>query len=117
MRTSEIVNLDYRLEENRQTIQKALQKIVPLKGDTNADVQLQVIEKLITLLSKKYAMSIKHFMPDVHSNSKWTIWYATVINDTNFEILRNVHGLSLYEVFAKAAIYMYSQRKKVGERR
>lgn len=117
MKTSEILNLDCRYETNCQTIQKVLQKIKPLQGHEGTDVPLPLIEKLITLLSKKYAMSIKDFVPDVRSNSKGMIWRATIMNDTDFKTLQTVHGLSLYEVFAKTAIYMYGVREKVGERR
>ena len=117
MRTSDIVDLDCRKEVNRQVVQKVLLKIKPLASSGEDIVPLPLIEKLITLMSKKYSMSIKEFHPDVHSNSSGTIWRATIMNDTDFSTLANVHGLSLYEVFAKIAIYMYSVRKKVGERR
>lgn len=117
MKTSEILNLDCRQQDNCQIIQKVLRRIKPLSGDENEDVPLNKIEKLITLLSKKYVMSIKDFVPDIHSNSSGTIWRATIMNDTDFETLQAVHGLSLYEVFIKTAIYMYSIREKVGERR
>lgn len=117
MRTSDIMNLDCRKEANRQVIQKVLLKIKPLTNSGEDIVSLPLIEKLVTLMSKKYSMSIKEFYPDVHSNSSGTIWRATIMNDTNFSTLANIHGLSLYEVFAKTAIYMYSVREKVGERR
>lgn len=117
MKTSEILQLDCREANNRQIIQKVLRKVKPLADSPEKNVPLPLIEKLITLLSKKYSMSIKEFVPDVHSNSTGMIWRATITNDVNFQVLQTVHGLSVYEVFAKSAIYMYSMREKIDERR
>lgn len=117
MKTSEILQLDCREVNNRQVIQKVLRKVKPLADSPEKNVPLPLIEKLITLLSKKYNMSIREFVPDVRSNSTGMIWRATITNDTDFQVLQTVHGLSVYEVFAKSAIYMYSMREKIDERR
>ena len=116
MKTNEILQLDCRDPSNRQIIQKVLRQVKKLADSPEGDIPLPMIEKLITLLSKKYAMSIKEFAPDVHSNGTDTIWSATIVSNDKFEILNAVYGLSVYEVFTKCAIYMFSIRNKVNER-
>lgn len=117
MTMNQLLNLDCREEGNDEIIQKYLKKIKPLakyKGIEN--VPLYKVEKVITVLSKKYNMRIREFVPDVWSNDEETIWRATLIDDRNLNQAGIIYGLSLYEVFAKTAIYMYSIREKVGER-
>ena len=109
MTTNQIMELDYREDESKKIIQKVLKKIKPLsKYSEEEDVPFEMIEKLIVVLSKKYNMRVRDFVPDVWSNSQHSIWRATIINDTNLQTIKLVYGISVYEVFAKAAICMYS---------
>lgn len=113
MTTKEVMNLDYRKEENRKIIQKVLRQIKPLsKYSDECDIPLEAIEKAITVMSKKYTMGIREFYADVLANDKNTIWKATIVNDTNLKMIDVVFGITLYEVFAKAAIRLYAEVKK-----
>ena len=120
MTMNQILNLDCSKDtekERNKVIQKYLREIKPLsKHKVIEDVPLYKIEKVITILSKKYNMRIREFTPDVWSNDGETIWRAILIDDRNINQAGVIYGLSLYEVFAKTAIYMYSIREKVGER-
>ena len=57
------------------------------------------------------------YKSQVWSNEGGVIWKAILIDDRNLKQVDVIFGLSLYEVLAKTAIYMYSIREKVGERK
>ena len=117
MTMNQILNLDCREEENAEIIQKYLKKIKPLaRYKAIEDVPFYKVEKVITVLSKKYNMRVREFVSDVWANDEETIWRAILIEDRNLNQAGVIYGLSLYEAFAKTAIYMYSIREKVGER-
>lgn len=109
---NQVLNLDYREEENKEVIQSYLKKIKPL-AKCDGKVPLTKIERVITVLSKKYNMRVRDFVPDVWSNESEIIWKAVLIDDRNLNQVGVIYGLSLYEVFAKTAIYMYSIKDKV----
>lgn len=111
MKTEQILNLDYRKEENREIIQKVLRKIKPLsKYSDETDIPIEAIEKLIRVLTRKYEimpqwMNMSYFEPILG------IYSISVKTTTNHEWLGTVYGMCLYEVFAKLAIKMYSDVK------
>lgn len=111
MKTEQILNLDYRKEENREIIQKVLRKIKPLsKYSDEIDIPIEAIEKLIRVLTQKYEimpqwMNMSYFEPILG------IYSISVKTTTNHEWLGTVYGMCLYEVFAKLAIKMYSDVK------
>lgn len=113
MTTNQIINLDYRKEENQVIIQKVLRQIKPLsKYSDECDIPFSALEKAITVMCKKYCMQIRSFTPDAWSNESHTIWRATLINDSNLSTIDTVYGITLYEVFAKCAIRLYAEVKK-----
>lgn len=114
MTVQEIIELDYREEDNRNVIQKYLKKIKPFtKYNNNEEVPFNKIEKLVGILSKKYNLRIRELAPDIWTADEGVIWKAVIINDTTNLTKCIIYGLSLYEVFAKTVIYMYLERKKV----
>lgn len=113
MTTKEVMNLDYRKEENKEIIQKVLRQIKPLsKYSDEYEIPFEAIEKAIVVMSKKYNMRVREFMPDVWSNKDHTIWRAILINETNYKTIDMVYGITLYEVFAKTAIRLYAEVKR-----
>ena len=113
MTTKEIINLDYRKEENQETIQKVLRKIKPLsRYSDECEIPLSALEKVITIMCKKYCLRVRELTPDVWANDSETIWRATLSNDSDFSVIDKVYGISLYEVFAKITIRLYSEVKK-----
>lgn len=113
MTTKQIINLDYRKEENQEIIQRVLRKIKPLsRYSEEYDVPFEAIMKAITVMCKKYCMQVRDITPDFWSNNDHIIWRATLINETNYKTIERVYGISLYEVFAKVAIQLYTEVKK-----
>jgi len=112
MTTNQVLQLDCREKENAKIIQKVLKQIKPLsKYSDENEIPFWAIEKAITVMSKKYNMRVRDFAPDVWANKNETIWRATVIDETNLSTI-SVYGISLYEVFAKVAVQMYSMVRK-----
>ena len=113
MTTKEVMNLDYRKEENKKIIQKVLRQIKPLsRYSDECEIPFEAIEKAITVMSKKYMMSVHSLAPDMWSNENHTIWRAWLLNDKNLKTIDMVYGITLYEVFAKTAIRLYAEVKK-----
>lgn len=113
MTTKEILNLDCREKKDKEIIQRVLRQIKPLsKCSDEQIIPLEMIEKAITVMCKKYCLRIKELIPDVWGNETNSIWRAILINDTNFKTIETVYGITLYEVFAKSAIRLYSEVRK-----
>ena len=113
MKTNDIINLDCRKEENQEIIQKVLRQIKPLsKYSGECDIPLSAVEKVITVMCKKYCLRIKEFVSDIWSNNDYTIWRVVLINETNNKVIDTIYGVSLYEVFAKSAIRLYAEVKR-----
>lgn len=117
MTVNDLTQLDCREENNKAVLQWYLTKIKPLvKYRGVEDVPIDKILKVIRIISKRYNIRLKEVVPDMWSNDNETIWKAILIDENTLDI-KYIYGISLYEVFAKTAIYMYSAREKVGERR
>ena len=112
MKTNQIMNLDCRKEENKEIIQKALRQIKPLSKYKNDFIPFSAIEKAILVMTKKYNMHIREFVLDTWSNSHNSIWRVVIINDNDLSVIDVIYGVTLYEVFAKSAIRMYTEVKK-----
>ena len=113
MTTKEVLELDYREEENKKTIQKVLRKLKPLsKYSEDEDIPLSAIEKAIKIMCSKYMIRVMSITPDIWVNKKSDVWRCHIINDSNLETIGFVFGISMYEIFAKTAILIYSEIKK-----
>lgn len=111
MKTEQILNLDFRKEENKEIIQKVLRKIKPLsKYPVGQDIPLEKIEKLIMVLTRKYEITPQWINMSYRSN-ECGIYSVGIKTTTDHKWLGNVYGICLYEVFAKMAIKMYSEIK------
>lgn len=112
MRTDQILNLDYREEANKETIQKALRKIKPFsKYSLNEDVPIEDLEKLVKVLVHKYEIT-PQWINMTFDEPILSIYSVGVKETVNHEWLGNVYGMCIYELFAKLSIKMYSEIKK-----
>lgn len=109
MKTNEILDLDYRIDENKQIITKVLKKIPPLaKYD---EIPLEALEKAISSITKKYAIMIQYICPTYEKGND-SIYCVSLKLICPYEWLGNVYGCCLYEAMAKTAIKMYSEVRK-----
>lgn len=110
MKTEDILNLDYRKEENQEAIQRVLRKIKPLsKFSDDEIIPFEKLEKLVGLYQNKYAIKIQYIMPNYEGS---IIYSASLLRSDNFKWIGNVYGMCMYELFAKIAIKMYTEIKK-----
>lgn len=111
MKTEEILNLDFRKEESKFIIQKALKKISFFSKFENEDVPIEAIELFIGKVSKKYDVLPQNMRMFLLDNGLF-MYAIDVKKMSNYEYLWTIHGICLYEVFAKLAINLYVQIKK-----
>ena len=110
MKTEDILNLDYRKEENQEAIQRVLRKIKPLsKFSDDENIPFEKLEKLIGLYQNKYAIKIQYIIPNYEGS---IIYSASLLRSDNFKWIGNVYGMCMYELFAKIVIKMYTEIKK-----
>lgn len=109
MKTSEILNLDYRLKENKEIIQNALRKIIEMP-DCEKKISITILEKYISDCEKEYSMMIGYicttFVEGIENR------YCATIHDKILEKrIDYVYACSIYELYAKICILYYSKIK------
>lgn len=109
MKTDEILDLDYRIEENRELIARVLKKIPPL-ADYD-EIPLEALEKVIGSITRKYTIMIQYICP-TYVKGDGTIYCVSLKLIDPYQWLGNVYGCCLYEVIAKTAIKMYTEVRK-----
>lgn len=111
MKTKQILELDCRIQKNREAVQRALRCIKPLaKCNPQCDVPLDKVEKLVRLMLNKYQAEIVWiFVSHDDENMLYTISLRGVSATEQYQ---PVYGITLYEVMCKCAIYMWSLVKQ-----
>ena len=108
MKTEEILNLDYRKEENQEIIQKVLRKIKPLsKYSDEENIPIEAIERTIRVLTNKYEIQ-PQWITCSHRGEILSTYSCGIKTSNTHELLGNVYGMCVYELIAKMAIKMYS---------
>ena len=113
MKTEEILNLDYRIDENKILIQKFLRKIKPLSDyDISKNIPFEKLEKLAIRYCKKYDFYVKDIIP-IFMPDDVKIYRAIVAKQSDRSDIKSIYGCCLYELFAKLNIYFcYLSRKE-----
>lgn len=105
----EILNLDFNKEENVDIMQKVLKKIKPF-SKIEGKVEIEMLERFIQKMSKKYHIMIQWITPTF--TDKIDIMYSASFKRTdNHSWLGNVYGKSIYELYTKIAVKMYTDIK------
>ena len=107
MNVEEILNLD--CSDGTDKLVEELANIKPLKKVflREGEIKIEYIEKVIRIIDKKYNFGIRNLVPDCGSNKNNIIWRAAILDYKTINVMKQIFGLTLYEVMAKAAIYMY----------
>ena len=109
MKTMELLNLDCTKEENAEIIQKALKRIKPF-SKCEDDVELELLEKFIQKISRKYHIMIQWITPTFTDKIE-SMYSASFKRTDDHSWLGNVYGKSIYELYAKIVIKMYTDVK------
>ena len=110
MTTEQLLYLDYRKDENKKMIQKALKKIKPF-SEFEKKPTIEDFEKYIGKVSKKYNVVSQYIM--FHMDDDGNILPAISFKSRiEHEWIATISGCCLYEVFAKSIICLYTKIKK-----
>ena len=113
MNVKQVINLDYRNPKNKEIIKKVLSEIKPLsRFSDEEEVPMWAIEKAIAVMCKKYNMRFSNITSDIFGNDTCIIWKGDIITEHNYKTVDTVYGISMYELFAKAAIVLHDEVKK-----
>ncbi len=111
MKTEQILNLDYRKEENQEIIQKVLRKIKPLsKYSEEEQVPIESLERTISVLTNKYEIQ-PQWITCSYRDTVLGIYSCGIKTSDTHKWLGTVYGMCVYELLAKMTIKMYSEIK------
>lgn len=108
MKTSEILDLDYRKMENKVMIAKALKKIEMFQCCTGK-IPIEMLEEYIVDCERKYSMMINYICPII-TNGIFR-YCATIKEKENQEITNYIYACCIFELYAKICILYYSKIK------
>ena len=118
MNVKQVINLDYRNPKNKEIIKKVLSEIKPLsRFSDEEEVPMWAIEKVIAVMCKMYNMRFSNITSDIFGNDTYIIWKGDIITEHNYKTVGTVYGISMYELFAKAAIVLHDEVKKGAKTR
>lgn len=111
MKTEQIMNLDYRKEENQKIIQKVLRQVKPLsKFSDEEQIPIEMLEKTVSVLTNKYEIQPQWITCGFRGPIRGGIGYYSVgvKTTTDHKWLGDASGRTIYELFAKLVIKMYT---------
>lgn len=104
MKTQDLLNKKY--DDDKNLFQKCLHKIKPFKS-VDGNVSLEMMEKYISLVQRKYALQIDYICPTFIPGEENL--YSVTVRDTNRkEYLSYIYGASIYEVYVKVCILYFA---------
>lgn len=113
MNTNQILNLDCRINENKEIIQKVLRQIKPFAKCKEDIVPIEKIEKCIFVLCRNYNILPRGILADEFSSDDGIVWKFEFVNAVNLERIGICYGISFYEVLAKSVIMLFSKTRKM----
>lgn len=113
MTTSQILELDCRIEKSKEIIQKTLRQIKPLaKCPEGKQIPIEKIERCFKVLCNKYDMCVPFagFSVDAKASDEYVIWRCKIETLKGRDV-GTAYGCTFYECMAKAVILMYSKTR------
>lgn len=110
----EVVEGDFRFQDFEEETQKWLLKIPPIKKRTpeGAKVSFEDIENLIIQITRKYQYKLQWINLTILEGE--TPWYSACVINKEHERVKTVYGLTMYELYAKAALFMFATTRERG---
>lgn len=113
MKTKDVLELDCRIPENEEVIQKVLRQIKPLaKCSEEKDISFEKLEKCMKVLCVRYQIFPRQISPDPFVSDDDVIWRFEAVDIKNLKVVVRCYGRNLYEVLAKAVIAIYAMTRK-----
>lgn len=107
MHLEDIMNLNFEDDKSYEIMQKVLKKIKAFSK--YEEVSLEQLEKFATKIVYKYDVSFQWIM--ISKNNNNLLYSLSMKRDSNGDWLGTVYGISLYELFAKLNVKLYSMVK------
>lgn len=109
----EVIESDFRFGNNESETQSWLLKIDAIRKRTkeNERVKLEDIETLIIKLQKKYGHTMQWIRLTMIDGER--PWYSVSIrNGQTKEYVKTIYGKTIYEIYAKVALFLYAYTRK-----
>lgn len=115
MKTNDILELDFLNDRDRseRVMSKALHTIKPFTK-YEGKVPMEALEQLVFLMQKKYRVAVFWVLMSHEDDMPiytMTFRHGSEIGDMSY-IVGTVHGITLYEVFAKACVLLWANKAK-----
>lgn len=106
MKTEDILNLSFKDESSKEKVKQELKKIKAFSK--YEDISLEQLEKFVTKIVCKYDVILQYIMISKVDNR---LLYSLSTRNKKGKWLGTVYGISLYEIYAKLSIKLYSMVK------
>lgn len=109
MTTKEVLALNYYEDGNAQIIKNRLKGIKPFQKylENNEDVPMELMEKYIGLIQRKYALQLDYISPTFVPNEN-NLYSATVRRTDTGKYLTYIYSTTLYELVCKVCILYHA---------
>lgn len=106
MNTTELLSKDFRTEDGKRVIRKALLKIKPLSKYENKEIPLEILEKYVEKVCRKYDVKIQYLQCTfMDEESRW--YSLSLMEKSTSQWLDNIYAHTLYEMWAKLSIQLF----------
>lgn len=112
MKVDKILVLDCRIKENREKVNEALLHIKPFAKYANKNkIPMEAIENFVEKLCRKYNVKIQYVMFSyLDEECRWyTMSFMSDDGEGNWHGM--VNGYTMWELFAKASLYLFKKIK------
>lgn len=112
MTTKEIINLDYYDNNNSKMFQKCLRKIKPFENEEDEEIKFELLEKYVSVACRKYPLFVDYINTMYFKDEKRNVYSSNVRSATKHEV-SEIYASTMYEMFVKLSIVLYSEIKKL----
>ena len=117
MKTKDLLELDFRKSESEKIMQSALRRVQPLSKLPEGRIPLGKLERLLFLFQVKYEVEVSNMTLSYSEDQPiYCLKSKGVLSD---QANHAVYGITLYEVFSKAIVAIWSDIKsgKINKRK
>lgn len=114
MTTQELLDIDMTEQKNKEIICRMLYKLKPMKklAENTQAIKMEHLEKVLQGLCSHYNYGVQTIYP-YFEEKKFVFYCASITKKEDTTLWKgNVYGKTMYEVFAKLIIKIYSEIKK-----
>lgn len=114
MTTQELLDIDMTEQKNKEIICRMLYKLKPMQKlvENPQAIKMEHLEKVLQGLCSHYNYGVQTIYP-YFEEKKFVFYCASITKKEDTTLWKgNIYGKTIYEVFAKLIIKIYSEIKK-----